>query len=36
MNIVDFSNCSLSDRNLEYAGRAGQKKELFIIIVIGF
>ena len=26
MRIVDFSNCELSDRNLEYAGRAGEKR----------
>ena len=24
--IVDFSNCELSDRNLQYAGRAGEKR----------
>lgn len=24
--IIDFSNCSLSDRNLQYAGRAGEKR----------
>lgn len=26
MNIIDFTNCELSDRNLEYAGRAGEKR----------
>lgn len=35
MGIIDFSNYPLSDRNLEYAGRAGEKEELFIIIAIG-
>lgn len=24
--IIDFSNCALSDRNLQYAGRAGEKR----------
>lgn len=24
--IVDFSNCVLSDRNLQYGGRAGEKR----------
>ena len=35
MKLIDFSNCPLSDRNLEYAGRAGEKGELYIIISIG-
>ena len=26
MNIIDFTNCELSDRNLEYAGRVGEKR----------
>ncbi len=26
MKIIDFTNCPLSDRNLEYAGRAGEKR----------
>lgn len=26
MNIIDFTNCELSNRNLEYAGRAGEKR----------
>ena len=26
--IIDFSNCELSPRNLEYGGRAGEKKEI--------
>ncbi len=26
MDIIDFSNCKLSDRNLEYGGRAGEKR----------
>lgn len=26
INIIDFTNCKLSDRNLEYAGRAGEKR----------
>ncbi len=26
MKLVDFSDCPLSDRNLEYAGRAGEKR----------
>ncbi len=26
MKLIDFSNCPLSDRNLEYAGRAGEKR----------
>ena len=25
--IIDFSNCELSPRNLEYSGRAGEKKD---------
>ena len=36
MTIIDFSNCPLSDRNLEYAGRAGEKEGLFITMNIGF
>ncbi len=28
MKLLDFSNCPLSDRNLEYAGRAGEKREI--------
>ena len=24
--VIDFSNCELSPRNLEYGGRAGEKK----------
>ena len=30
MKLIDFSNCPLSDRNLEYAGRAGEKKRNYI------
>jgi len=26
MDIIDFTNCKLSSRNLEYAGRAGEKR----------
>ena len=26
IDIIDFSNCKLSNRNLEYAGRAGEKR----------
>ena len=26
INIIDFSNCKLSNRNLQYAGRAGEKR----------
>ena len=26
IEIIDFTNCSLSSRNLEYAGRAGEKR----------
>lgn len=26
MNIIDFTDCKLSNRNLEYAGRAGEKR----------
>ena len=26
IELVDFSNCKLSPRNLEYGGRAGEKK----------
>ena len=26
INIIDFSNCQLSPRNLEYGGRAGEKR----------
>ena len=26
MKLIDFSNCPLSDRNLEYAGSAGEKR----------
>ncbi len=26
MKIMDFSSCPLSKRNLEYGGRAGEKK----------
>ena len=26
INLLDFSNCTLSSRNLEYAGRAGEKR----------
>ena len=26
IEIVDFTNCKLSNRNLEYAGRAGEKR----------
>lgn len=26
MDMIDFTNCKLSDRNLEYAGRAGEKR----------
>ena len=26
MKIIDFSKCELSNRNLEYAGRAGEKR----------
>ncbi len=26
MKIIDFTNCPLSDRNLEYGGRAGEKR----------
>ena len=25
MKIIDFSKCELSNRNLEYTGRAGEK-----------
>ena len=34
MKLIDFSNCPLSDRNLEYAGREGEKEELYIIMII--
>lgn len=27
--MIDFSNCKLSSRNLEYGGRAGEKKGIF-------
>ena len=30
MGIIDFSNYPLSDRNLEYAGRAGEKKRNYL------
>lgn len=26
IDLIDFSNCMLSSRNLEYAGRAGEKR----------
>lgn len=26
IEIIDFTNCELSSRNLEYDGRAGEKK----------
>ena len=26
IEIIDFTNCKLSKRNLEYAGRAGEKR----------
>ena len=26
IQMIDFSNCKLSSRNLEYGGRAGEKK----------
>ena len=26
IEMIDFSNCGLSSRNLEYGGRAGEKK----------
>ena len=26
ISIIDFSNCKLSNRNLQYAGRAGEKR----------
>ena len=26
IKIIDFTNCVLSSRNLEYAGRAGEKR----------
>ena len=28
--MIDFSDCKLSDRNLQYAGRAGEFSEQFI------
>ena len=30
MKIIDFSKCELSNRNLEYAGRAGEKKGYYL------
>ena len=36
INLVDFSNCELSSRNLEYGGRAGEKKASSIIMISGF
>ena len=29
IKMIDFSNCKLSSRNLEYGGRAGEKKGIF-------
>lgn len=29
IEIIDFTNCMLSNRNLEYAGRAGEKRGIF-------
>ena len=26
IKLIDFSNCILSDRNLQYGGRAGEKR----------
>ena len=26
IKLIDFTNCKLSSRNLEYAGRAGEKR----------
>ena len=26
IELIDFSNCKLSSRNLEYGGRVGEKK----------
>ena len=34
--IVDFSGCELSDRNLQYAGRAGENEGLYTKRNIGF
>ena len=36
IELTDFTNCPLSPRNLEYAGRAGKKEGLFIKMVSGF
>lgn len=33
--LVDFSNCELSSRNLEYGGRAGEKKGIILITSFG-
>lgn len=34
--IIDFSNCELSPRNLEYGGRAGEKKGIIYKNSFGF
>ena len=28
IKMIDFTNCELSPRNLEYCGRAGEKKAI--------
>ena len=28
IKIIDFTNCELSSRNLEYAGRAGERSKI--------
>lgn len=34
--MIDFSDAKLSFRNLEYGGRAGKKKGLYLTMNFGF
>ena len=36
IELIDFSNCELSSRNLQYGGRAGQVKNAVFYIVVNF
>lgn len=34
--MIDFSDAKLSSRNLEYGGRAGERRELYLTMNFGF
>ena len=36
IEIINFTDFDLSDRDLQYEGRAGEKEEYSIMVSIGF